>query len=400
MRISMVSEHANPLAALGGADAGGQNVHVGALAEALARQGHDVVVHTRRDDPRPPAYVTTPGGVVVHHVDAGPAAEVPKDALLPWMADFARVLEREWSHRRPDVVHAHFWMSGLAATDAAGPLGIPVVQTFHALGAVKRRHQGADDTSPAARLDREAALVRGVDRIIATCRDEVRELRRLGGDPTRIDVVPCGVDLDLFRPDGERWPRTDQPRVTVVGRLVPRKGVADVIAALALVSGAELLIAGGPPAGDLETDAEARRLRRVADECGVSRRVRFLGRVARRDLPGLFRSSDVVACVPAYEPFGIVPLEAMACGVPVVASAVGGLRESVVDGSTGVLVAPGAVGELAAVLRSLLADPGARTTLGANGVARARKHYGWGRIAAATAASYLAVAEPARMVAR
>ena len=392
MKIAMVSEHASPLAALGGADAGGQNVHVGALAAALAAQGHGVVVHTRRDDPRLPEWVATASGVVVHHVTAGPAAPVAKDDLLPCMADFADVLAEVWAAGAPDAVHAHFWMSGWAALRAARPLGIPVLQTFHALGTVKRRHQGAADTSPAERLQIESALISEVDRIIATCADEVAELDRLGAERHRVEVVPCGVDLDLFRPDGPRWPRRRRPRLAVVGRLVERKGVADVIAALSGVPGAELLVAGGPPAGGLDTDPEVGRLRAVAAAHGVGGRVRFLGQVGRRDLPAMLRSCDLVVCAPAYEPFGIVPLEAMACGVAVVASAVGGLRESVVDGCTGRHVPPGDPAALGAVIRELLADEAARDALGRAGVARARECYGWPGIARATARVYEQVA--------
>src|SRR3954451_16422995 len=145
MRIAMVSEHASPLAVLGGVDAGGQNVHVAALACALARHGDEVVVHTRRDDPTLPPRVTLAPGVEVDHVDAGPPTEIPKDALLPYMDAFADDLREQWEADPPDVVHAHFWMSSISALDATDGR-IPVVQTFHALGSVKRRHQGARDT--------------------------------------------------------------------------------------------------------------------------------------------------------------------------------------------------------------------------------------------------------------
>ncbi|MGI8683242.1 MAG: glycosyltransferase, partial [Mycobacteriales bacterium] len=157
MRIAMVSEHASPLAVLGGVDTGGQNVHVAALAGALARLGHSVTVHTRRDDPDLPRRVQLRPGVTVDQVTAGPAREIPKDELLPYMAAFAADLRAQWESEleRPDVVHAHFWMSGLAALAAARPLHIPVVQTFHALGVVKRRQQGSKDTSPPQRLELE-----------------------------------------------------------------------------------------------------------------------------------------------------------------------------------------------------------------------------------------------------
>ncbi len=157
MRIAMISEHASPLATLGGVDAGGQNVHVAALSAALAEEGHTVTVYTRRDDAALPARVAFAPGVEVVHLDAGPARAVPKDELLPHMGELADGLLADWRTARPDVVHSHFWMSGVAALDAAArlassPVGAaaapPVLHTFHALGSVKRRHLGAEDTSP------------------------------------------------------------------------------------------------------------------------------------------------------------------------------------------------------------------------------------------------------------
>jgi D-inositol-3-phosphate glycosyltransferase len=386
MRIALVSEHASPLAVLGGVDAGGQNVHVAALAEGLARLGHHVVVHTRKDAPDLPQRVRTAAGVVVEHVLAGPPRPVPKDELLPVMGEFADDLGRSWRAHRPDVVHAHFWMSGLASLAAAQPLGLPVVQTFHALGAVKLRNQGDRDTSPRQRLAIETGVIRAVDRIVATCHDEFFELVQLGADPDRIDVIPCGVDLDHFRPEGAREERAPggPARIVVVSRLVERKGVGNVIRALADVPDAELVIAGGPDSAELGSDPEARRLRNLARRHRVADRVDLRGRVDRDGLPALLRSADVVACVPWYEPFGIVPLEAMACGVPVVASAVGGLLDTVVDEVTGLQVPPRQPDAVAAAIRRLLDDDDLRRRLGREGAERARACYGWERVTRAT----------------
>jgi D-inositol-3-phosphate glycosyltransferase len=385
MRIAMVSEHASPLAALGGVDAGGQNVHVHALAAALGRRGDDVVVHTRRDDPDSPRRVPFAPGAEVDHVDAGPPSVVPKDELLPYMAEFGVRLRAQWRDEPPDVVHAHFWMSAVAALAAAGPLGIPVVHTFHALGTVKRRHQGDRDTSPPERLGIEREIAERVDRIVATCTDEVFELVRMGADPHRVTVVPCGVDLGLFGGDGPAEPRTEgRHRLVSASRLVERKGLGEMVSALAELPDAELHIAGGPPAAELEDEPEARRLRTLAAELGVGDRLVLRGRVERTDMPALLRSADVVVCAPWYEPFGIVPLEAMACGVPVVATAVGGQIDSVVHGETGVHVPPRDPAALALALRELLDDPERRAALGANGRERARQRYAFDRIAAAT----------------
>lgn len=381
MKIAMVSEHASPLAAaLGGADAGGQNVHVAALSAGLARQGHQVEVFTRRDDPDLPDRVTTPAGYTVVHVDAGPPEPLPKDELLQYMGQFGRHLDAEWTHDRPDVAHAHFWMSGIATQLAARRHRIPAVQTFHALGVVKQRHQGADDTSPPDRLRLETLIAREATWVTASCTDEVFELRRLGRDRTRISVVPCGVDLDLFSPQGPCAERSERRRIVSVGRFVPRKGFGTLIEALPAIPGAELVIAGGPTAADLPDDAEARRLRRLADDLGVGDRVRLLGAVAHEDMPALLRSADVVACTPWYEPFGIVPLEAMACGVPVVATAVGGMLDTVVHDITGLLVSPKKPRDCAGAINAILRDAYLRDSLGASGRDRARARYAWDRI--------------------
>ncbi|MDX6256707.1 MAG: hypothetical protein QOJ11_3041 [Frankiales bacterium] len=392
MRIAMVSEHASPLATIGDVDSGGQNVHVDALSAALARAGHDVTVFTRRDSIALPVRVRTPQGYTVEHVDAGLPVEVPKDELLPYMGDFAEVLTRRWQEERFDVAHAHFWMSGLAAVRAGGTVGLPVLQTFHALGSVKRRHQGQHDTSPPSRIATEARLARSVTRIVATCSDEVAELALLGACEQRISVVPCGVDLDRFTPEGLtalRSPR--RRRLLVVGRLVERKGVDDAIRALAYVPDAELVVAGGPEARHLDGDPEVQRLRKVALRAGVADRVVLLGKVSRDAIPALFRSADVVVAVPWYEPFGIVPLEAMACGRPVVVSAVGGMLDSVLDERTGVLVRPKHPRLLGSRLQQLLTDDERRAALGAAGALRARTLYGWDRVAALTSQAYAAV---------
>ncbi|MCO5970805.1 glycosyltransferase [Actinoallomurus soli] len=389
MNIDMVSEHASPLATLGGADAGGQNVHVRALAVALAERGHEVVVHTRRDDADLPDSVPFAPGVRVEHVPAGPPRPIPKDDLLPYMADFAARLGRRWLSRPPDIVHAHFWMSGLAALGGAREHGVPVVQTFHALGRVKRRYQRDADTSPPGRVRLEGQVGREATAVVATCTDEVRELGAYGVPPDRVFVVPCGVDTERFHPEGPVAERGGaRPRVLTVGRLVPRKGVDTLIEAMRRVPGAELLIAGGPEHSGLRDDPEARRLMGLAEEHGVADRVVFLGRVAHDAIPALVRSADVVVSVPWYEPFGIVPIEAMACGVPVVASSVGGHLDTVLDGVTGLRVPPRRPDELAASLRRLLGDSGLRRSLGRAAAEHALGRYPWTQVAAETEAVY------------
>lgn len=393
MRIAMISEHASPLAVLGGEDAGGQNIHVAELSMALATAGHDVRVYTRRDSTSLPPTVDMTAGVTVVHVPAGPAEPIPKDGLLPYMKDFGRWLADDWRRGdwSPHVAHAHFWMSGLAALTAGRQVGVPVVQTYHALGTVKRRHQGAQDTSPPRRVGYERALGRAVDRVIAQCQDEVRELIRMGVPRARIIVVPSGVNDEIFSPHGPLATRSDRPRVLTVGRLVERKGFQDVIRAMQMVPDAECVVVGGPPADRLADDPQARRLWEVAESAQVADRIRLVGAVPKEEMPTWYRSADVLVAAPWYEPFGLTPLEAMACGVPVVATAVGGLTDTVVDGLTGDLVPPRDPRALGAAIRRLLADRLRRFAYGTAAVDRARQCYTWDRAAMQLSGVYATV---------
>jgi glycosyltransferase involved in cell wall biosynthesis/phosphoheptose isomerase len=392
VKIALVSEHASPLATLGGVDAGGQNVHVDALARGLALRGHTVDVYTRRDDAHAPERVPLAPGATVVHVPVGPASPVPKDELLPLMEDFGEWVARDWAqHGAPAVVHAHFWMSGLAALRAGRRHGVPVVQTFHALGSVKRRFQGAADTSPSVRVALERHVAREADLVIATCSDEVGELQQLVGSDATIRVVPCGVDTSHFTPFG-RTPPPSRPRLLLVGRMVERKGFDVAIRALPELPDVELVIAGGPPAHALASDPEATRLLAVARECGVADRVTFLGQVDHRAMPQVYREASVVLATPWYEPFGITPLEAAASGRPLVGSAVGGLLDSVVDGVTGRLVPARDPSALASAVRQVLADPGTAARWGEEARRRAVAHYDWRVVTAATERALLEVA--------
>jgi len=305
------------------------------------------------------------------------------DAFADWLA-------RDWARRGdPDVVHAHFWMSGLAALRAARGRGVPVVQTFHALGSVKRRHQRDADTSPAERLGLERRVAAEVDGVVATCRDEVHELARMGVPTDHVRVVPCGVDTAHFTPDGvepAELPRTARPRLLAVGRLVERKGFDLAVRALVDLPGVELVVVGGPPAEQLDTDPEARRLRSLAAELGVGDRLVLTGQWPHSTMPALYRSADVVLAVPWYEPFGITPLEAAACGRPLVGAAVGGLLDSVEDGVTGRLVPPRDVPALVRGVRDLLEHPEEAARMGRAARARAVERFDWSVVAAQTEA--------------
>lgn len=388
MKIAMVSGHASPLAVPGGVDAAGQSVHVAGLSAALARHGHRVTVYTRRDDANLPERVETAQGYTVVHVPAGPAGQLPTGESLDHMGTFATFLAERWQTDRPDVAHGHFWMSGIATQLAARTAKAPTVQTFHTLGAVEHRHQGQADTGPAVRLKLERLVARNATWVAATCTDEMAELTRMGRARTRVSVVPCGVDLEKFSPQGPTVARGSRVRIVSVGRMLPSTGFQTMIEALPAIANAELLIAGGPASGLLDEDAEVQRLRTLAQRSGVGDRVTFTGAVAYDDLPALLRSAHVAACTPWYEPLGIVALEAMACGVPVVATAVGAMLDTVVHDVTGRLVPPRRPRELADALASVLRDSFLRRSLGLAGRDRACARYSWDRVAADTERVY------------
>jgi D-inositol-3-phosphate glycosyltransferase len=382
VRIAMISEHASPLGD------GGQQTHVADLSTALAELGHEVRVYTRRADPRVAEEVTTAGGIQVVHVPVGPTDFLPPDLLLPHMGEFARWLEDRWrAGWTPDVVHAHFWTSGLAAVTAARQVGIPVVQSFHELGEIE-----AAGGKP-SRSGYERALGRAVDRVVAQSQDEARGLVRIGVPRARLTVVPAGVDSIRFSPDGpaaERDPA--RPRILSVGRLVERKGFGDVIEAMRYVPGAEVVVVGGPPPEQLRTDPAAGRLRALAEKFQVADRFRLVGRVPFGDMPGWYRSADMLVAAHWQDQFEAAALEAMACGVPIVGTAVGGLTETVVDGLTGDLVPARDPRALGGAVRRLVNDKVRRFAYATAALDRARQAYSWKRVAAQVGSVYATVA--------
>jgi glycosyltransferase involved in cell wall biosynthesis len=328
-------------------------------------------------------------GVEVVHLDAGPPAPIRRDDLLPLMSELALDLRRAWAVNRPDVAHAHYWMSGVATMSAARRSLVPTAMTFHGLGQVKRGVQGSKDSSPRERCPIERHLARTVDRLLVTSRDEVVELGGMGAPAERVELVPGGVDAETFSVEGPMEPRDPaRPRVLVLGRLVERKGIRDVVEALAPLPGVELVVAGGPPRQRLDRDREAIGLDALARSLGIRERVDLRGRVDRRSVPALLRSSDVVVCAPWFESFSLAAVEAMSVGLPVVASAVGGLVDAVVDGETGLLVPPRDPGAIASAIRTLLEDRSLRMRMGGAGARRARAHYTWEAVARSAEAGY------------
>ena len=405
----MISEHASPLAALGGEDSGGQNVYVAELARHLGEMGQRVDVFTRRDSAILPEVVPLERGVRVVHLPAGPAKSVPKDELFPFMGEF-RDAFYQFAKKESiayDLVHANFWMSGWVACEAKRDLGLPFAQTFHALGEIKKREQGAADTSPPERQAAEFRILEQANRVLATCPAEVEELTELyGADPTRLTLVPCGVDARKFRPVDQSKARKklglpDGPTVVYVGRLVPRKGVETLVEAFALLPDpldARLVVVGGEPG--VEVSLEEGRLSALAEDLEVREKVTFTGSRPQKELRLHYGAADVAVTVPHYEPFGMTPLEAMACATPVVGSRVGGIKTSVADGETGYLIPPKDPETLADRLLRLLSDVALRDRMSRGARRRVKERYTWERVARLAAATFLEVATEAPRISK
>ena len=410
LSIAIVSEHASPLAIIGTVDSGGQNIYVAHVARSLARQGHEVDVFTRQDSLLMPQVVHWRKNLRVVHVPAGPPEYLRKEQLLEHMDAFGDWMGEFFANegRAYDVVHANFFMSGWACLRARQSVDFPLVTTFHALGLVRRRHQGASDGFPDERFEIERRLMRESDRVIAECPQDRQDMLELyDADPGRIDVIPCGFDPEEIAPIDRRiarerlgWPQGEFI-VLQLGRMVPRKGVENVIRAMAELERrrvkAQLCVVGGSTdLPDPVATPEIGRLMAIAEALGVSDRVRFIGRRGRDELPVHYAACDVFVTTPWYEPFGITPVEAMACARPVIGSDVGGIKATVVDGETGFLVPPEDPQALADRLAELRKKPALARHMGEAGYARARRSYTWRRVVRSLTASYARVIAPER----
>lgn len=373
MKIAMVCDHP---------DTTGQAVQVDGLAREFGRLGHQVTLYTRRDTP----LVRTAPGLTVEYVTVDPAQD--ERALLDQVPAFAARLAEQWAADRPDVIHAHGWRSGLAALSGADGLDVPVVQSFHTLGATERR--GGKPVN-ATRIRLEKAIGRSADMMVAMSESECEDLIRLGVPRPRLTIVPGGVDIEKFAQRGPELPRGEAARLVSLSGLDEGQGVDTLIEALARIPGAELVVGGGPERDALDQDENVRRLTKLAAEAGVTDRVTFIGHVTRADVPKLLRSADLTLCLSPYQPFGLVPVESMACGTPVVVSALGGHLDTVIDDVTGMHVTTGRPVELARRLRALLTDRTHLSALAVAGVDRARSRYAWERIATETAKVYEAL---------
>lgn len=397
----MVSVHTSPFAQLGGRDTGGMNVYVRELSRHLADRGVKVDIFTRRTDRHNPQISHVYDGVRLINIEAGPPEPVNKDTLFCSLPEFASEMAylAIQERNRYDVVHAHYWLSGWAANLLKGYWNVPNVMMFHTLAHLKNAVAAGRNKETLLRLQIESRLMEVSDGIITANPDEQAELmRRLDADETRISLVPPGIDLDLFQPGDSAAARRaldlpTGPLVLFVGRIDPVKGIDTLFEAFHQLVNShrwtgqtpKLVFVGGLIRIDgtgSTMDADLRRLAQRAEELGLSDSVMFRGSQPRQLLPLYYNAVDVCAVPSRYESFGLVAVEAMACGTPIVASKVGGLRFSIEDGVSGLLVPHSEPAELASALHQLLTNHRLRSQMQV-GARQAAVRYSWQTITSA-----------------
>ncbi len=410
-RVAMLSLHTSPLAPLGRTrDAGGMNVYVRELARELGRGGIYVDIFTRRSDPATPFIHWLSEHVRIVSLPAGPAVPLPPTELFPYVEEFTRALAR-FAERAPhgyDLVHSHYWLSGVAGMSLARQWNVPHVVMFHTVERLKHQRYGQGEAlnlaAGATRIEHEARLAAHADTIIVSTEHEREQLRRLYClSPDALRIIPCGVDLRAFTPgtrDEHRAARRtlgfgDDPVILFVGRLDPIKGLDLLLESVARMrERAQLVIVGGDPDGD----PEVRRLRGRAEELGIGERVTLPGAVPQPDLVRYYRAADLLALTSRYESFGLAAVEALACGTPVVASAVGGLPSIVLDGENGRLVPWRSPEAFAEAFDTLCADERLCFRLSANARPSVAV-YDWHRIGDRVRALYQELTAERRLVA-
>jgi D-inositol-3-phosphate glycosyltransferase len=407
-RVCLLSVHTCPLAAPGGKETGGMNVYVRELARQLGRRGYLVDAFTRSESGEVPHIADTDLGpnVRVIHIVAGPEEHATKNETWRHAPCFAEAVLAFMGEEgiTYDLYHSHYWISGWVAARLAGVHPAPIIHMYHTLGVAKDLARGAGSVPEVdERRAVEADIAAVADAIVAgSPHDEAMLVDHYGVDPAKIHVIPPGVDLDLFRPIPQEAALSylgegpEHRMVLFVGRLDPIKGLDTLMRAMAIVVSQDpgyrrnacLCIAGGQKTDNVAVmDAERRRIERLRIELGLGDLVHFLGSVAQDDLPYYYNAAQVVVVPSRYESFGMVALEAMACGTPVIASNVGGLATLVRDGRTGFLVRDGDPEALAGRLLPLMQDPALRRALGQHGVATAEA-YAWPVIADRVEALY------------
>ena len=383
-RVAFLSYHTCPLIPPGSGDAGGMNVYINELASIMASRGIEVDVFTRRTGADDLGVVEAPGGYRVIHVTAGPYERLPKVASAPFLSEFAdAVAEHE---RGYDLVHSHYWLSGWAGLLLKRRLGLPLANSFHTLGRVKDASRRNDEPPESLlRIAAEHDVLAGSDCVVASTPAEAEDLLgHYGADPTRLCISPPGVNHDVFTPGDRRARKAELgidagvPVVLFVGRVQPLKGIDVVVEAFARIrerhENARLAIIGGPsgPQGSVELT----RVGEMVEGAGLSGSVDLHEPVEHRVLARYYQSADVLLAPSRSESFGLVAVEAQACGLPVVAADVGGLSYAVADGSSGYLIDGWDPSDYAAAAASILSDEELASRLSEGGIEHAEQ-FSW-----------------------
>ena len=392
-RVAMVSVHSCPLATLGGRETGGMNVYVRELSRRLSDLGIAVDVYTRRQDPCYPTVVDFADRSRVIHLPAGPPAPYSKHRVWDHLPEFVDgVLDFISDHAlHYDLIHSHYWLSGWVAMRLRPALGLPIVHMSHTLGYPKNAAaQLPWEQEPSRRLQVERQVLQNSDALVAESPASKRHMvRHYDVDPTEIAVIPCGVDVERFRPRDKRRARADlslpasAPILLFVGRLQPSKGIDTLLRAAAQIRRDQpdvcvLVVGGGLDERDEQETTELKRLQRLGAELGL-RNVHYIKAQPQETLAQYYAAADVFVMPSHYESFGMVVLEAMACGTPVVGSAVGGLAYTIADGESGLLVPPGDWRAFAEAISRLLASPRLQDAMRQAGPERASS-FAWHRI--------------------
>ena len=405
LRVAVLSVHTCPLAALGGKETGGMNVYVRELARELARMRVRADIFTRSQNPSIPRVSMIGDGVRVVHLPTGPEAPMPREKVYDHLDEFVEGVEAfRIDHGIDyDLIHGHYWLSGAAGLALRERWGVPLVQMFHTLGRLKNdaTRNGAE-REPDLRIAEEARIVGAADRLVAaTVVERAHLMSHYGADVARIAVIPCGVDTELFAPGDQAAARAaleldDRPRLLYVGRLAPIKGLETLLDAMARLRASgqrvQLCIVGGD--ADEPLDGHEAELRARLARLDLGDIVSFVGPQPQERLRSWYVAADATVLPSYYESFGMVALEAMACGSPVVASRVGGLQTTVRDRVTGLLVPEHDAASLADTLDRVLDDPDLRWRLGREGVRWAAQHR-WPCVAEAVCREYAALVERA-----
>ena len=399
-KIAFISDHASPLATLGGVDSGGQNVYVAELALGLEKKGFAIDIYTRREDNVIEDLVYMTPHIKVIHIVAGPTEITPKEELFQYMDEFANNMIAFINNHRIsyELVHAHFWLSGYVAMLIKKRLKIPFAITFHALGAVRKIHQGEADRFPKERMKIEQDIIWDAEKIIAECPNDMNDLLTLyHTPPEKIEIIPCGfnplhfypVDKNIAKDKVGLDPNTRY--ILQLGRIVPRKGIENVIRAFAKIQHNteifKLIIVGGN-LQDIGKETEINRLYQISDELGIKDKVLFVGNKHRDELKYYYSAADVFVTTPWYEPFGITPLESMACGTPVIGSNVGGISFTVENKKTGFLIPANDSQQLAEALEQFIANPSLSKDMSKQCIERVINRFTWKKVSEQVAQLY------------